>query len=43
MPASIVDVRTYVKEQENRMKSQAVALAPFKEHIRKAGENEYTV
>ena len=43
MPASIVDVRTYVKEQENRMKSQTVALAPFKEHIRKAGENEYTV
>ena len=39
LPSSIVDV----KEQENRMKSQAVALAPFKEHIRKAGENESIV
>lgn len=43
LPSSIVDVRAYVKEQENRMKSQAVALAPFKEHIRKAGKNESIV
>lgn len=41
LATSIVDVTTYVRQQENRIKSQETALLPFREIIRKAGENEY--
>lgn len=43
LASSVVDIKTYIKEQENRINSQIVALAPFKTYMRKAGENEYTI